>query len=167
MVDRGWQRRKKRAGKISPQAIYEQDLDLQQSRVPEVTITVVKGPGNTRSTSPPDGKNKQQTPTRSSRNQSTPIQFMKYEPPKPKEKRQQGPKGHSRNGCAAARMSSRDAALVEPENIRTDLVDFKQSLPGTATALYSVIDPEVSSFQEFLSYCKCLLGRVLWEDTPC
>ena len=51
MVDRGWQRRKKKAGKDSHQQSYERELDLQPSRVPEITIAVVQTPNSTRARS--------------------------------------------------------------------------------------------------------------------
>ena len=175
MVDRGWQRRKKRAGKLSPQDIHERELDLQPSRVPEVTITVAKEPAKDRSTSPPDKNNNKSTsppdkqskqiPIRSGQEQSAPIQFMEYEPPKPKQKQPRGSKARARNGLTAKQRPSRTAALMDPEIMRENLFVLKQSLPGTATALYSVMDPEVSAFQDFISYCKCLLGQLVVEGT--
>ena len=152
MVDRGWQRSKKRAGKNSSQTSYEGELDLQPSRVPEVTITVAKGPAGSKSVSPPDSK-KDQAPTRGKPKRSAPVQFMNYEPLKSKRKQQQRSQQH------LPKKTPFKAPLLQPEDISQDLFVFKQSLPGTATALYSVIDPEVSSFQTFVSYCKSHSGK--------
>ncbi|KAJ9607601.1 hypothetical protein H2200_007679 [Cladophialophora chaetospira] len=161
MVDRGWQRRKKRAVKTASQTIHERELNLQPSRVPEVTITVAKGPGGTRSNSPPETKN-HPVPIKSSHTQSVPIQFMNYEPPKPKKQRQPGSRPCPRNGQAATHMPRKWAAATKPEITREDLFVLKQSLPGTATSLYSVIDPEVSSFQEFISYYPTRLATAMY-----
>jgi hypothetical protein len=165
MVDRGWQRRKKRAGKNSPRAVHERELDLQPSRVPEVTITVAKGPGSTRSTSSPERKN-DQTPAKGKAKQPAPIQFMNYEPPRPKRKQQHGPKERAQSRPSSTGKSLGDDTAMKPRDLPRDLFILKQSLRGTATALYSVIDPEVSSFQEFVSYCECPLRQVWLRCTP-
>lgn len=152
MVDRGWQRRKKKGGaKDSP--FTEHELDLQASRVPEITITVAKGSGDTRSTSPPETKN-EQAQARSNSQQSGSIQFMTYEPQKLNRRRQQGLKDRKQAKQSDKGRTSCPSDAVGHAAIQKDVFTLKQSLPGTATALFPVVDPEVGCFQEYLSYCK-------------
>ncbi|KIW67789.1 hypothetical protein PV04_07017 [Phialophora macrospora] len=164
MVDRGWQRRKKRAAKNSPQAVHERELDLQPSRVPEVTITVAKGPGSTRSTSPPERK-KDHRLAKAQAKQHAPIQFMNYEPPTSKKKQQHGPGGRAQTGTVHTGKSLYHDTAMKPKDIPRDLFILKKSLPGTATALYSVIDPEVSSFQEFVGYYPTRMAAAMYPIT--
>lgn len=160
MVDRGWQRLQKRAGKISAQAIHERELVLQPSRVPEVTITVAKEPNSTRSTSSPESKNGR-TKTKGNQKKSASVQFMNYEPPKAKKKSQYAAKDLARSRRPVTEPLPSSAALMERDDIRNTSFVFKQALPGTATAFYSIIDPEVSSFQDYVSYCECLPWEAL------
>ncbi|ETI21849.1 hypothetical protein G647_05918 [Cladophialophora carrionii CBS 160.54] len=164
MVDRGWQRRKKRAGKNSPQAVYERELVLQPSRVPEVTITVANRPGSATSTPPPDRENRQK-PAKSDSKQPVHIQFMKYEPPPPKRKQQHGAKERTQTGASSTGKPLCNETTMRSRGVSQDLFTLKPSLPGTATALYLVIDPEVSSFQEFVGYYPTRLAASMYPIT--
>ena len=146
MVDRGWQRHTKKAGKKSPQGSRGGELETHLSRVPEVSITVPKRDEDVDFMSRPETKMKTIRRGDKSR-QFASTQFLNYEPVKSKRKQHDSekqlperatPKGH----------------IIKTEGTHQDSSLLKQSLPGTATALYSYIDPEVSSFQKFVSYCE-------------
>jgi hypothetical protein len=159
MVDRGWQRSKKKQGTHrTGRQIYEQQLDLQPSRVPEVTITVAKGVKTARPKSTAAAaRDFRQAQTKVIAQDFRPAHFMSYEPPRPKKGNQtirQKASSQCKEGESATNSTS-----ASPEDIKRILSRFKQTLPGTATPLYSVLDPEVTSFQEFISYCESLPSR--------
>ncbi|EXJ71377.1 uncharacterized protein A1O5_05184 [Cladophialophora psammophila CBS 110553] len=161
MVDRGWQRRKK---KLKNDALF-QELDLQTSRVPEVTIKVAKGPAGARSASPPKVKNNE---THAKGNPKVPgqIQFMAYKPSV--KKRKQHVKSKTCDQDEGAGKEGENTHVKFPvcstnsEEVRKDAIFPKRTLPGTATALYTVIDPEVSSFQQFMSYYPTRLATAMY-----
>ncbi|EXJ59192.1 hypothetical protein A1O7_06624 [Cladophialophora yegresii CBS 114405] len=146
MVDRGWQRRKKRAGKDLPRAEYERELQLQPARVPEVTITVAKAPSSAGSTSQSTKENGLK-PAKGTAAQPVHTQFMNYEPSLPKKKQQHGKKERALPRTSSAGVQLCNDTTMGPRGTPQGSLTLKQSLAGTSTALFSVLDPEVSSFQ--------------------
>ncbi|KIW31663.1 uncharacterized protein PV07_03275 [Cladophialophora immunda] len=161
MVDRGWQRRKKKA---KNDALF-QELDLQTSRVPEVTIRVANGQAKTRSKSPPQAR-LGDTQAKVNPRESGQIQFMAY---KPSERKQRQPaKSKKTDQIKRTEKQVADTKVklhippTELAEARKDVSFLKQTLPGTATALYTVIDPEVSSFQKFMTYYPTRLAASMY-----
>ena len=158
MVDRGWQRRKKKANRHT--VPREQDLNLQPSRAPEISITIAVGSIDSRSRSPPEGKDDKRTP-KSSPERRGQIEFMSYEPQKGSRKQATASKELHQNRKSAFHKST----CLDPEEVHENLFVLKQALPGTAIALYPAIDPEVSSFQSFVNYCKFFHDRLSLESS--
>lgn len=156
MVDRSWQRRGR---KSSPSKVPEKP-----SRVPEVTITVLNGfktsqKGITR----PANANVNSTPKPL---QAANVQFLNYQPPttcrrggRNKTKR---PLKEDKNDGGGPSKSQRNSALVpdggrfaEAESEHPSL--FTRSIPKSTSPVYTLIDPEVSTFEKFLVYCASIL----------
>lgn len=151
MVDRGWQRHKKRSKKGAPFG----EMNLQASRVPEVTITVMKEPDDHTSTSSSRGNGNRKR-AKSYKKKPVRLQFMSYEPPE-KEK-----KGKNRNkpagGVKQESLSEVGLAInIQSRKLRIASPILKQSVSGALSPLYTLVDPEVDAFQTFVHYCRCSL----------
>lgn len=152
MVDRSWQRRGR---KISPSSREIEN----SSRVPEITITVLNG-NTTREKKGPAIANERTT---SKPSKVTNIQFLSFEPEaiSRKDKRIKPTKSVKKNkhGSRAPSESTRRSALVpagsrsegEEASDRSSL--YTTSISRSTSPFYTVIDPEVSSFEKFIVYC--------------
>ncbi|KIW82381.1 hypothetical protein Z517_05408 [Fonsecaea pedrosoi CBS 271.37] len=156
MVDRSWQRRKR-----VKKDIHSHELVLQPSRVPEVTIKVAQTPVGAGSTSV------HKSQAKGNAKESGQIQFMTYKPKERTSKQNARSKKVRHTGPAGEQTPDSDATAPIPpttsvETRKNVLLPTQLTLPGTATALYTVIDPEVSSFQEYMSYYPTRLAASMY-----
>ena len=157
MVDRGWQRHRKKGRKVSALERAEDP----PSRVPEVTITVMKASAKTNGTrtkSPSANDVEKRGPRK-----NVELQFMSYDP-QPAEKTQEG--RNRRKALSGGKKSSvkqestpLDHSSAEGSSIPSDdrlqlSPVLRKPVPGSTFPMYTVIDPEVSAFQSLLSYCE-------------
>ncbi|KIX94938.1 uncharacterized protein Z520_09248 [Fonsecaea multimorphosa CBS 102226] len=160
MVDRSWQRRKK----VKNDA-FSQEIDLQSSRVPEVTIKVANGPAEMRQASPPRAKDTERQ-AKAHAKEPNQVQFRAYNPSAGKQRHHGKSKKHEKQKEVVRETTDADNQSSIPSTksvvARKDIFFPKWALPGTATALYAMIDPEVSSFQEFVSYYPTRLAASMY-----
>ncbi len=171
MVDRGWQRQRRKGSKSAPSNYAEKH----SSRVPEVTILIMKSPSKA------VGKKAEALsgpkPSAQSPKKNMKLRFMTDEPAAgakrepPRKKTQvilRSKNGSSRKRKPASNI--RNLRSVDDE----ELIDQVQPSPtmtrtvsGTTLPLFNIIDPEVSGFQDLLNYCKCssLLKAAVIADT--
>ncbi|OAP61004.1 hypothetical protein AYL99_06008 [Fonsecaea erecta] len=160
MVDRGWQRRKK----VKNDG-FSHEFDIQTSRVPEVTIKVANWSPKTRPRSPHEAKCTERQ-AKTSTKESSQVQFLAYKPPVVKQKQRGKSKKYEARKRTSDEITGAGDKLPIPSTktvaAREDIFFPRQVLPGTATALYTVIDPEVRSFQEFMSYYPTRLAAAMY-----
>ena len=159
MVDRGWQRRKKTTLTTLP--LREKDVNPQPLLVPEITITVAKvstRSSNSNCSSARLAKTKEvKTSAKRTSKQFHQGRIISYEPRTKESKQPLGAQCSHQKGIPHMDRMTTNAARSESEEDRQNSFNLKRTLPGTATALYSIIDPEVIAFQKFVSYCTFLV----------
>lgn len=149
IVDRGWQRQKNR----SKNRALVSEGDIQPWRVPEVTINVVKGAAHNSSSQRNDGM-----PATEAKHQAADrLTFMNYDPTKGNRKSKTVSKARNTSKVSRRQKSSqttRVASPIKPESVSLVSPTLTKPIPRTTSPMYSCLDPEVSDFQSFLSYCK-------------
>ncbi|KIV78615.1 hypothetical protein PV11_06249 [Exophiala sideris] len=144
MVDRGWQRSRKKT-RMSPRSRN----DVQTIHVPEVTVSFTEDPADTKEMS-----TKRKDPHRPARG----IQFLHYEAGSTKTTRRSKRRAQPgvENKTPAVIEDSTQAATTFAPSGRTPASEMSWDLgaliKGSTTALYSVIDPEAAAFQDFAGY---------------
>ena len=156
MVDRGWQRQRKK-GRKGPALEGAEDP---RSRVPEVTIMAKKPTPKTNempiTLSSADDVNKRRL------KRTLEFQFMSYEPHQPV-KTQEGGNRHRVLSSGKKSRVKQESTLPDhraPGNSSSS--DFKTQISpvlgmpvsGSTFPVYAVIDPEVRAFQGLLNYCE-------------
>jgi hypothetical protein len=145
MVDRGWQRSRKK--KRTKNTLRIAEFDAQINGVPEVTITIAK---------PRSAKSRSQTGIPDAQERNVKVQFRKYEPPLPKTKHVRRSAKQATAGNTMQHLgqtSTSTANTLRKFDLRHPPV-LSSGMTGSSSPLYTVIDPEVSDFQRFISYCK-------------
>ncbi|EXJ77543.1 hypothetical protein A1O3_09770 [Capronia epimyces CBS 606.96] len=163
MVDRSWQRRKKREKK-GPDSRFGSDGRQPLCRVPDVTITLADGPAGARVPSVLDRARSQDV--------STEVQFVIYEPPRAETRPQQNRHEKwsqdvgSNTKCRRKKRENGRAAPVSNDQEQTGtlppLPTLQQPVHGTASPLYTVIDPIASAFQDFVGYYSTRLAIAIF-----
>ena len=150
MVDRSWQRRGR---KVSPTKDTENS-----SRVPEVTITVLNGGNKSR---------KEQSrlpisdPSSNPQPKNVKVQFMNYQPNERRRPRIKNPnvaaKGRDGVEQPRKRRQNQNSAVqyADPAEPSEHLSILSRAVPKSNSAVYAVIDSEVTAFERFLMYCEC------------
>ncbi|EXJ81958.1 hypothetical protein A1O1_08025 [Capronia coronata CBS 617.96] len=164
MVDRSWQRRTRRLKTKSGRFAGHGP----PSRTPEVTITVAKSSVNTASS---HYKRDVSSATKETQSAPTGLQFMSYEPSRSDSptRQTQGKKRIATTPNAIGRSKEKDPRRKSPlssgrkhtgtTTLRSTLGDH---VPGTASPLYSLIEPEASAFQGFVSYYSTHVAAALF-----
>lgn len=156
MVDRSWQRHKKRA-KQKPELRL---AGIQPSSVPEVSIILAKSRTDAEAASVYE-EGKRSAPRRN-QNEFSSLRFVEYDPSNAgnslrqvREKKtavNRDKKGKTRGKICRATPASNGH---KPTGTTRSSPVLASHVPGTASPLYSVIDPEARPFQGFASYCGC------------
>ncbi|KAJ9494205.1 hypothetical protein LTR99_003134 [Exophiala xenobiotica] len=152
MVDRGWQRSRKKKRTKNTLRIAESDAQI--NGVPEVTITIAK---------PRSAKSRSQTGVPDAQERNVKVQFRKYEPPLPKTKhvRRSAKQATAGNTMQPLGQTSTSTAnTLHKFDLRHPPV-LSSGMTGSSSLLYTVIDPEVSDFQRFISYYPTRLASAL------
>jgi len=153
MVDRGWQRSKKNVRDDRTVLGH----GSQKAGNHDITITIA-GPRS--SGKPPSTTAKRTTEANRAQERKVSVQFMQYEPPVSAagqaSERCRRTARRAKSVVQRRRGQAPSAAqpIVSPSPLSVRSSTLRQSIPGSASPLYTFIDPEVSSFQEFIAYCR-------------
>ncbi|KAK5051454.1 hypothetical protein LTR84_003106 [Exophiala bonariae] len=162
MVDRSWQRRGR---KVSPSSREFEN----SSRVPEITITVLNGNKTSQKRSSGTATAPERAPSKPSKVNN--IQFLSYEPHtlSRKDKRTKATKSvkNNKRDSRSLSESAQNSALVPAGSQSADEASDRSTLSITSISrstspCYTVIDPEVSSFEKFIVYYPTRLADAIF-----
>ncbi|KAI1616026.1 hypothetical protein EDD37DRAFT_103822 [Exophiala viscosa] len=149
MVDRGWQRSRKKT-RSNPRSIRG---DVQSIHVPERTVKATEDSSAIETMS--INRNGPQNPQHNKTRPLPGTNFLHYEPAETRKARHRKRIGRPKEGNTrpAAMSDLPQAATSVAPSGRTpaseNLWTFGSLVPGSATSLYTIIDPEATAFQGF------------------
>jgi hypothetical protein len=152
MVDRGWQRHCKKGSKNG------RSQKMQGTRVPEISITVLHNRQAAEGSSI-EAANHHKPASEKSKGPAQP-QFVNHEATKrdkthlPEHPAPAPRKGRRLVGKQRPLQESSLSSRRMPPRAGLSSQALNKVVTGTTSALYPVIDPEVSHFQDLLNYCE-------------